>query len=147
MQPRYPMLSLAVCGAVLIALSSCTTGPSRRTMLKTLDANGDERVDRTELRQGIETTSFDTMDADRNRQISRKEWTRAFSDKESQNLFSTLDTDKNGSISFSEYATYLNRRGTNVDQMFRELDKDSDGYLSDRELNSRPTSALMKWTF
>lgn len=86
------------------------------------------------MAQGGQRPTFETLDADGNGQISQAELTSFGADR-----FDTMDSNGDGFLSKDEILAGRAARAENrVDRMISRLDTDSDGKLSQTELQARP---------
>jgi Ca2+-binding EF-hand superfamily protein len=102
-----------------------------------LDANHNQRIEATELRQAVQQgvqMLFQVADANQDGQISPVELNRAVGEvarTATQVAFQTADTDRNGAISMAEFDKAL---AEPTHAAFRVLDANNDGQLSLQEL-------------
>jgi Ca2+-binding EF-hand superfamily protein len=108
-----------------------------RTIGSLLDANHDQKIEASELRQAVQNsvqTLFTIADANQDNQLSPAELNRAVGEAARtavQVAFQTADTDRNGALSQAEFDKALTEPAHAV---FRVLDGNNDGQISLEEL-------------
>lgn len=143
-QTLAPLAALALALALPTARAAdpVTSQPAPQTVppgpahkgaahFKQLDTNGDGSLSREEAQAapGL-SKQFDTLDADKNGQITPKEMMAQAKSKAGE-AFAKLDADSSGSISRTEAAG-----APRLAARFDELDADKDGQLSPEELRA-----------
>lgn len=113
-------------------------GDAIRTIGNVLDANNDNILQASEVRQSVETTVqalFGAADTDRDGQLSPTEVNAAMvgvGKAAGQALFAAADKDGNGQLSQEEFLESLKEPATTV---FAVLDANGDGQLSPQEMD------------
>jgi Ca2+-binding EF-hand superfamily protein len=131
---RYtPLIVLAVLAlAVQPALSAPIT-------FKDVDGNRDGKITSDEMYVFIQHKAFTQIDADGSWIITHKEWDKSEPKDHPRVIqFSDLDTNMDGRITAIEFAGSLSKRQV-LDNLFRTLDRDGNGLLTEKELAARPT--------
>ncbi len=109
-----------------------------RAVANLLDADNDQQIKASELRQGVETIvqgGFQAIDTNRDNQLSPNELNAAaygLARAGLQAAFQTADADRNGNLSRDEFDKALVEPGHTV---FAMLDVNQDEQLSQEELN------------
>jgi Ca2+-binding EF-hand superfamily protein len=107
------------------------------TIRNLLDTNHDQKLEATELRQGVQTAVqalFLMADTDQNGQLTPYELNAAVGEVAKsavQSIFQAADTDRNGALSQDEYDKAL---AEPVHAVFRILDANGDNQLSFEEI-------------
>ncbi len=111
-----------------------------------MDANHDGQVSRSEHTQSMLEYAFKTLDAKGDGVITLDEWLQKDRSLDAKEKFRMLDENGDGQVSLDEFLK-LAPKHSNLDFLFRDLDKNKDEYLSKRELNPGPGLRLFNLHF
>ena len=140
----YQKLTRATAAAMIVsvgamggqALASGSEGEGRHMKFEQLDANGDGKLSREELKAAREAR-FALSDTNSDGKISKEEAVAKAGERAStrfDKMLKRLDTDKDGALTQAEMQA--GKRASRMDKMFARADADGDGFLSQDEMKN-----------
>lgn len=133
-----PMILTVLCAAaVLIAPSRSASAQEvltyREKLFRQLDHSGDGRLSQQEFIEGVLFAAFHERDVNKDRKVSRAEWTKAETHEAATDEFQRLDSDADGFVTYAETVAHQVQVHALRDY-FTKIDRDGDGFVTLAEL-------------
>ncbi len=128
------LIPAGVAVASALVFAGCAATP--KATFDALDRNNDERVSREEFRSQVQRQAFDNLDKDDSEYISHAEWYDYETVREPEKRFREMDKNRDKKLSYKEFSD-LRRKHVTLNNLFGTVDKDSDGFLTPAEIDSR----------
>lgn len=139
MKPSFPVLPALL--PIVLAAAAVSVSPARAQeeltyrdkLFRQLDHNADGRLSQQEFIEGVLYAAFHERDANKDRKVSRAEWSRAETHESAPDEFGRLDADADGFVTYAEtFAHQVQVQALKA--YFSKIDRDGDGFVSPAEL-------------